>query len=237
MRQHVSVLMLFVRSTLYKLLLIVFVMAAAESVLFALALRSAEGYFGLDTILRASRPQSVCAVCFLLLCALMCLTGCEFGSKQGYTLARLRISHKMIFFWQIVNNAGLLLLFWAAQVGIVLAFCGVYTAQYPQPQAAVLVFYANGFLHSLLPLAETGRLICNMILLASLAVTSACFPVRMRRGEKPMAFFAVMLLCVPLFIRETGSVGADVTLSIIAIGLSAFAAYGAGKEVYDEALS
>ena len=237
MRKHLSVLMLFMRSTLYKFLLIVLSMAAAESVFFALAFRDAKFYFGLDTILATSRLPIVCAVGFLLLCALMCLPGCEFGSKQGYTLSRLRISQRMVFLWQSVNNAGLLLLFWAAQVGIIFAFCSINTKYYPQPQATMLVFYANDFLHSLLPLEETAHIVCNIIIFIALAATSACFSVNMRRGKKPIAFFILVLILVRFFSRAISNVGTDLAISIAAIIFSAFAVYFVLEEPDDEELS
>ncbi|MCD7948414.1 MAG: hypothetical protein LUG13_09070 [Oscillospiraceae bacterium] len=244
MRKHVSVLMLFARRTLYPFILLVLAMAVVEGVLFTIAFRSAESSLGLDTILYASHPGIVFAVCFLLLCVLLCLTGCDFGSKQDYTLSRLRISNDMTIFWQIVHNAGLLFLLWAMQVGILLVLCGVYTAQSGQLQAAVLVFYDNSFLHSLLPLAENAHLICNLILLAALAVGTACFPARQRRGEKPVAIFIMVILCVLFFNREMGSsesasvIGkVDFFLSAAMIIIAASAIWGIWKEADDEALS
>jgi hypothetical protein len=238
MKKHLSVLMLFTRSTLYKALLIILVMAAGESALFLLAFRGAQGFFGLDTMLDASHLGWVCAVGFLLLGALLCLTGCEFGSKQGYTLARLRVSRRAVFIWQAVHNAGLLFLFWAAQVGIIWALGGIYTAQYPQPQAVMLVFYQNPFLHSLLPLAEWSRLVCNLALLVALAATAACFPVQLRRGKKPLAAFILAALCLQNFTQGVGHPVHDFVLAALALFI-AFTAIinGVWKEALDETLS
>ena len=237
MRKHLSVLMLFTRSTLYRFLWIIFAMAAAQSVLFVFAFRSARGFFGLNTILGESRLQIVCAGCFLLLCALLCLTGSELGSKQRYTLSRLSISRKMVFVWQAVNNATLLLLFWAAQIIIIFVFCNIYMARYQQPQAAMLVFYSSDFLHGLLPLGETGRLISVLVLLIALSLTSACVPARMRRGKNPVAFLAIALLCVLFFNRAKGSVVADFVLSILMITISVFTVHGVWRGFADEELS
>jgi len=237
MKGYLSVLMLFVRSTFYRFLLIVFAMAVVESIFFTIAIRSVEGYFGLDTVLIATRPQIVFAVCFLLLCALMCLTGCGFGSKQGYTLSRLRVSNRTVFLCQAVNNAGLLFLFWAAQVGVILVFCGIYASLHPQPQATMLVFYSNNFLHSLFPLAEKGHLVCNAVLLIVLALTSACFPIHVRRGTRPIAIFVIALICILFFIREKGAVISNIALSITTVSISAFAVIDVLREVYDEDLS
>ena len=237
MKKHLSVLMLYVRSTLYKFLLLILIMAALQGVFFALAFRGADGVFALNTILRGSRLGMIFTVCFLALCALLCLNGCEFGSRQGYTLSRLRISGKMTFFWQSVSNAGFVFLFWAAQVGITLMFCAVYTAHYPQQQAAMLSFYSNDILHNLFPLEETGILIRNAALLAALAVASASFPVRMRRGERPTSVVAVALICVVFFVRGIGNSITNVLISVLVIAISSHAAYGVCKEAGDAQLS
>ena len=234
MKKHLSVLMLYVRSTIYKFLLLMLAMAVAQSLLFMRAFLKADGFFGLNTIMGAARPGITFAACFLLLCALLCLTCCEFGSKQGYTLSRLRISQRMVFLWQAVANVGFVLLFWAAQIGIALAFCSFYAAYYPQGQAAMLVFYSNSFLHGLLPLEDTGLLIRNIVWLAGLAVASASFPVRMRRGEKPVAAIADALLCVLFFVREINSTTVNVLLSMAIIAISSYSVYGAHKEGADE---
>ena len=235
MRKHLSVLMLYVRSNLYKFMLLVFVMAAVQTMLFLLAFRRAKDLFGLNTIMSGTRPGIVFAACFLLLCALLCMMGCDFGSKSGYTLSRLRISSQMVFLWQIVGNASFIFLFWAAQVSIALTFCSIYTIHYPQEQVAMLVFYSNGFLHSLLPLAETVVLVRNVALLIALAVTFACFPARMRRGERPVAAIAVVLICVVFFVRDIGSFAANAMLSIITLAIAAHAAHAiCKKEAGDE---
>ena len=235
MRKHLSVLMLYVRSTLYKFLLLVLVMSAVQAVLFVLALRRANNLFGLNAIMSETRPGIIFAACFLLLCAQLCLTGCDFGSKMGYTLSRLRISRQMVFLWQSISNAGFIFLLWAAQVGISLTFCGVYATHHPQEQAAMLVFYSNDFLHSILPLEETIILVRNVALLVALAVTTACFPARMRRGERPVAAFAVALICVVFFVLDKGSFTANAMIFVITLAIAAFAAHAVcKKETGDE---
>ena len=235
MRKHLSVLMLYVHSTLYMFLLLIFVMSSVQTVFFIIAFRSAGGLVGLNYIMNEVHFGIIFAMCFLLLCALLCLTGCEFGSKSGYTLSRLRISTRMVFLWQSVSNAGYIFLFWAAQIGIAMTFCGIYTAHYPQEQAAMLVFYSNGFLHSLFPLEETVILVRNIALLVALAVASACFPVRMRRRERPAAAIAVALICVVFFVSDKGSFTINASMSIVALAIAAYSAHAVcRKEICDE---
>jgi hypothetical protein len=230
-KKHLSVLMLFIRSTLYKFLLIVLFMAVVQGMLFSFAFKGAEGYYGLDTVLAASHLGIVCAVCFLMLCALLCLAGCNFGSKQSYTLARLRVSLRSVFIWQSIHNAGILFLFWAAECGIILAFCSVYITQNPQPQATMLVFYQNAFLHNLFPLADWSRHVYNIVLLASLATSMACFPIRIRRRQKPLASFVITAVCILSFRHEMGSLGVNICLSFVVAFIAVMAVRGIWKEL------
>ena len=99
----------------------------------------------------------------------------------------------------------------------------------------MLVFYHNSFLHNLFPLAEAGILARNIALLVALAVTSACFPARMRRGERPVAVIAVALICVVFFVRDKGSYTSNAIMSIATLAIAAYAAYAVCmKEASDE---
>ena len=243
MKRHLSVLMLFTRSTLYKFLLIILAMAAVQGCFFTLAFRNARsamerGHFiGLDEILAGCHFIDICSICFILLCIALCLTGCEFGSRQGYTLSRLRVSRRAVIFWQIVNNLGYLVLFLAAQIGIVLLLCGFYVTQYKQPQVIMLVFYKNNFLHNLLPLAEWSRFVYNIVLLIAVAAASACFPVRLRDGKKPYAIFVAIVFCIQSFSVGIGALGYNIVCTFFLALVTFLAVNGVWKETDDEAFS
>lgn len=233
MKKHLSVLMLFVRSTLYKFLIIIVAMAAVETIFFTLAYQNTQGLFMLDTILSACHLEIIWGVCFMLLCALLCLTGNELGSS--YTLMRLRISQRAIFIWQSVHSAGLLFLFWAAQIGLAFGFCSLYTSRYPQPQGAMLVFYQNHFLHNLFPQADWSRHICNISILLSLAVTIGCFPVQMRRGKR--LALLVIPLCLQVYTQDMWTFGLNLSYSAAIMLIALTAVWGIWREDYYEEVS
>jgi hypothetical protein len=84
MKQHLSVLLLAARSTIYKVIGILVLMAAAESASFYFVLEKAKngaGY-GLEDVVAQSRMAPVCAVFFLLLCAVLSLNGVEFSGGR-----------------------------------------------------------------------------------------------------------------------------------------------------------
>ena len=82
MRQHLSVLTLLTRSTIYPIAVLLAVMAAVEAVLFSLAM-GANWTLSLTGMIRSSRIVWVFGAAFLLLTVLLCRTGCEVGSRQG----------------------------------------------------------------------------------------------------------------------------------------------------------
>lgn len=201
MKRHFSVWMLIARSTIYKVLGLFLALIAADGAIFAWALRQAEQRLNpissilpenllapsLEQVMESSYFSLAFGVCLLALTAVLCMTGCEFSAKQGYTLRRLRVSQREIFVWQMVHNAVCYFLLWAVQAGIALAVCRAYTARYPDwvnGQMVVLAFYRDSFLHSLLPLADAWRYVRNAVLCVALGVCAAVFPALQRRGKR-----------------------------------------------------
>lgn len=242
MREHLSVLMLMARSTIYKVLGIFFLMAAAEGGLFYLALNRAvateapgagslemEGpqmnITGMEQVFQQSRIIWIFALTFLLITALLCLTGTEFGGKQGYTLRRLSIPERTIFLWQAFYNTCCFFLLWAVQLFIVLALCKLY-AEKMDPvavtqQTVFLAFYRNSFLHSLLPLAEISRYARNVLLVLGLGISSAYFPFRQRRGETGVQVIILTAIALIFFSRSMGSLGGDIFVIVLSLWVTA----------------
>ena len=120
MRRHLSVLMLIARSTIYKLLGLLVLMVCAEGALYYVTLKKilTDGsMFSVEELISNSHIIWVFAVFFVIITILLCLTGCEYGSKQGYKLRRLRISERSIFLWQSIYNIFCYLVIWAVQLG------------------------------------------------------------------------------------------------------------------------
>ena len=106
MKKHSSVLMLLARSTIYRVLALLVLLAVIERVLFGRALPYGQfGEDGLKTCFSESYIAWAFGLYFLLLTALLCTTGCALGSRTGDTLRRLRISEKAVFLWQCGYNA------------------------------------------------------------------------------------------------------------------------------------
>lgn len=234
MRKHLSVLMLAARSSIYKVLGLLLLMTGLEGAALYLTLARSPAWghpVSLEELIEQSRVSWILAAAFVLITAVLCLTGCEFGSKQGYTLRRLQISEKSVFAWQCVYNAACLVLLWAVQTGIALAFCAWYTAN-AEPgtvtnQTLFLAFYRSGLLHSLLPLSDWLRWLRNFLLLLGLAMAAGEFPIRQRRGSWGKSIVFMLVVTIAFFTREMGSTGSDGTLiglSLLVAGLTVFSA-------------
>ena len=133
MNRHLSVLALWARQTMGKVMALLAVMAAAETALFAWAVSRGltraimddktcpapvEDLFDFGKISWAYR------IALALLFVLLLLSGTELrGGKKGYTLRRLRISEEAAVLWEGGYNALCFLLLWAVQAALALGFC------------------------------------------------------------------------------------------------------------------
>ncbi len=231
MKQHFSVLMLAARGTIYKVIGILLLLVVSEAALFyrmLIKLRAGEQY-GLEQVFSDSRIPLACGICFLLLCAVLSLNGCElFGSKVRYTMQRLSITERTAVFWNCVNNIICFVVFWGVQLAVVFVLCRFYTAAMANVsgQTIFLAFYRSGFLHSLLPLEELSLYIRNILLILGLGITSACFSFRQRHNQKGVAIIALALITVAAFPRDMGSLENDIMIGILTLGITAGAVYG-----------
>lgn len=161
MRRHTSVLMLFARSSFYKVLGVLAAMTAAECGIFYLTLRNgaekiARGMVGLERLI-VLQPY-VFIVGVITIVFLLAKVGDGSGSREGYTLRRLGISEKTVVLWQWAYNTVCFLLAWMVQALVALGLCFWYLQVVPaglvNHQTVTVAFYTNEFLHRLIPLSD-----------------------------------------------------------------------------------
>ncbi|MEA4891404.1 MAG: hypothetical protein VB085_02415 [Peptococcaceae bacterium] len=233
MKRYFSVLMIAARSTIYKITGLLLLMGAAEAALFYRLLQksAAEGPAPLESLITRSRLSLICGLAFFLLCVILSLVGYEFsGSKTRYTIQRLSLPEEAaVLLWAFYNML-CFLIFWAAQLLVVLLLCRLYISvmepTYWNRQTIFLAFYRSGFLHSLLPLEETSRWLRNGALILGLGLAGACFPLKQRRGQKGLAMAVLAALTFITFPQEMGSFGSDAIIMLIALGTAAYSFYG-----------
>lgn len=183
MKKHMSVFQLMVRSNFYRVLSALAVMAVLQTGLFWFALNhgiSAEGY-GLEYVLKKSRIEIVFFGAFIAMDVLLKAgSGYEMEGKHNYTIMRLSITRRAVYYWHVVSNVFYYLLFLAVQSLLIMMFGIIYTklapAEYVTGQTLFLACYRYDLLHSLLPLGDFPYLIRNLLVVAAASLYSAYYP-------------------------------------------------------------
>ncbi len=210
MKKHISVFMLMARSTIYKIIGLFGLMGVIEWSLFYARLKQGMtgDKFHLELVIEESHISWVFGIAFVLISILLMSTGRETSTKLGYTLKRLSISERWVFFWQAVYNMICYFMFWCMQILLVFLFCKMYEGmaptEYVTNQTVFLAFYRSDFLHSLLPMEDAFFWTRNVFLLLALSICSAEYPMELRRNGKGKEIIVLMIACDTFFIGELG---------------------------------
>jgi len=229
MKQHLSVLGLLIRCSLWRILLILLLMVVIQGGLFAFALHRAiaANQPGLELIISGSQIALVFGAAFLLITAQLCTVGCSYSTQTGYTISRLSLPQRDIFFCQAAVNTLFFLLFWAVE-GIAVYGFALYFTRTVDPaaitgQTVFLAFYRSKFLHGLLPLDQISIYIRNITALVALGITTAIFPYRQRRKSFGTEIVVLLVFLLLLFPRQTNEIASDVFLIVLSLSLIATA--------------
>lgn len=242
MRKHLSVFMLAARSTIYKVGAVLFAMTCTECIIlynFLLEIKNGSVY-SVGTVIENGKIPLVCGTAFLIMCLFLSTAGCEFsGSKLRYTLSRLSVREEILVFLWAIYNVICLFILWAVQLVIVLVFCWFYikymAPAYINEQTVFMAFYDNGFLHSILPLAETSRYVRNVMLILGLGVSGAYFSFKLRHDQKDISAAILSALTFISFSGSMGRFGSDVFIILVTICILANSFYGLWKEhIYEK---
>ncbi len=223
MKKYLSVFAMLARGSVWRVLVLLCLMAAGQCGRFLHRLQNelilyesrveqfveeAAEITRLEALFNVSTVSGTFGAAFLLICIVLCLPGCGYGAKCGYTFQRLNISERAVFVIQAIYNAVILFVLWAAEVLICLVLCHAYVTavdpSFVSHQTVSIAFYRNDFLHSLLPLADITVWIRNLIMLAVLAMAAASFPYKQRRGKFAADIVSYALLSVIFFTRSVG---------------------------------
>ena len=234
MKKHSSVFMLMARSTIYRVLGLLILMAVAEAGLFWLRLQQGaiDGNFSLEAIISESRLSWACAAFFLFVNVI--LSWGSYTISDTYTAARLSVSGKAVYLWQCIYNTLCYLLFWMVQILIGIGLCRVYEAMAPAEfvsnQTVFLAFYRSNFLHSFLPFEDTWVWVRNILLVVALGIGSSRIPGKNRKIGIGSCF---LIAATGVFFVQ--GIGEAVALIIAAIVCAVPAVVKAlSKEVPDE---
>lgn len=180
MKKHLAVFMLIIRYSFYKILGLLAAMTVIETGLFWFALRKggSQDGFGLEYVIEKSHIAIVFWIMFVILdVILISFVGYEKQETHRYTLMRLSVTRKEIYFLQSSYNILCYVMFWAVQAFIVIFFSFLYVqnapAEWVTEQTVFLAFYRSQFMHALLPLEDFPYWIQNVLMCIVLGFTSA----------------------------------------------------------------
>lgn len=236
MNKHLSVLAMWARSNLRRVLVLLGLMAVLEAALFAVQLGRLSGG-ALEEILKG--VPVIAAITLQVYMFFLCYSGDE-EKGVGYVLGRLSLREETAILWKGVCNAVYLLLFWAVQAVLAVLFAQWYAASLDpargSAQTVFLAFYRVPFLHGLLPLGEWTGYVRNLLVVLGLGLESGAAAYRWRRGGRFPLAFAMELLALLYFAKGPGDltgsawVGAAAFLGAAVSRLSIIATREEGRE-------
>lgn len=220
MKRYISVFEMIARSSIYKVLLILVGMVAAESIAFYIRLQKfSETTRNVGEYIEWSNYDLIFKIAYVLLTIVIVLPGMNLGSTQSYTLQRLRIKEKRIFWLQALYNTLAYVLLWGAQLVMILVSVFVYSKNLPKDaiwnnQSVFLAFYQNDFMHSILPLEDgPGWWVLGFVIVGT-GFIAAEFTKQQRRGKFA---FEILILAAAVLISFPREVGYEFTFLAIAL--------------------
>ncbi len=246
MKKYISVFGLIARGSIYKIIICFILMLISEILLFSFKLEKAINLHStgfsmsqLETLIDNSFIKWVFTLGFVIVTFYLCIIGTEYGNSQtSYTIKRLRISERNVFFCQAVYNTIIFISLWAVQALTVFILCLRYVHTSPEEvignQTVFLAFYRNDLLHNILPLSDILVWIRNIFIALGLGFTSAEFTYKQRRKKLGATVIAFALYTIFFFSKElanTFNSYLTIIVSIIIIGETLYTVYKKDEEV------
>ncbi|MCI9316996.1 MAG: hypothetical protein HFF67_03035 [Oscillospiraceae bacterium] len=215
MNKHLSVLAMWARSNLRRVLALLGLMAVLEAALFAVQLGRLSGG-ALEDLLKG--VPAIAAITLQVYMFFLCYSGDE-EKGVGYALGRLSIREETAILWKGVCNTAYLLLFWAVQTVLAVLFAHWYAAGLDPAsrtaQTVFLAFYRVPFLHGLLPLGEWTGYVRNLLVVLGLGLESGAAACRRRRGGRFPLAFAMEILALTFFAKGPGELTDGMWMDVV----------------------
>ena len=244
MKKVVSIMSVTVRSSIYKVLLILLGMSFLQLGMFyrtylkydysAQSLsefNEVPGYeqlgqaFGVSWTLESLVERSKVSIVFMAAFALICLVlfwaeGERKGTHTSYFYDRLTVSNRERIASLTLYNMTCILLLIFTEVLTVLGMGSIFAylvpSEYESVQMYFMAFYKSKFLHCLFPMADIYKWFRNIFLFAACALEIGTCACRNR---KSWSLFLIIALSVFGFVQEIGNYGAMDIIMIIVAGI------------------
>lgn len=220
MKKYLSVFMLIARCSIYKVFGLLILMAGCEFLAFSCKLSAGKGdLYVLEDVFSGGFCDLIFFICAAVLLFLLSRMGASKSSKTIYTLSRLSVSMKCVFWIESLYDTLCFIILWLFQVVLAVGLCYYYIhaagSESTTEQIIFLAFFRNVFLHSLLPFDEPFLLISNYLLALSLGISTARLAWADRNDKPSNAIMSFAYIGYTFFFREVGSLWQSVIICII----------------------
>lgn len=240
MKKDLSVLMLLVRNSFWRVIGVILIMLALESFSFFADPDLVHGStISLDKLLKGKMIGLGFTLGSFMLIWVLVSFGSDKKSKEAYTLRRLQISERRVWFLQVIYHTGCFLVLYIAEAWLIFSFYRYYLIQSAvQPWSELTLWLAikqHPLSYSLLPIQNTLGWLRNLTLILGFGVTSASEPIANRRGQSAFMVYSLQLLAILAFRFNTNTWQLDLLITVVAISLAGYAVYYVwkGEEKHD----
>jgi len=173
MKKKLSVFGLAARMSIYKVMVLLIVLAAAETLLFLRVDEKMDYIYFIEDAVKESYIFFAYIIGFVLLCLIL-MESPKFGkSHQEYSIHRFGLSPKDTVIWWGVYNASAIIIFNIFQLLIIMALCSWHMTNWNYSsgnQTMLLAFYRSAFLHELMPMDDWISWIKNIMVPAAAGI-------------------------------------------------------------------
>ena len=171
-----SLFALLAKSSISRILAVAAVMALAEGALFCGQMRSG-AIISFEGAINSSHISVIFLAALGVIFLILARTEGFMDDRSRSTLMRLRLSGTGIFLIKAAWNLLCLALLFTVQIWLIIGMAEVHVRfsdpGYDLSWMLFLAFYRVRFLHCLLPLAETAKWVCNLLLLLAFSIAAA----------------------------------------------------------------
>ena len=234
MRKYGSVMALYARATLGRVLAVLGILCAVQAVVYGWGIRGAamlraEALSGENVPLVMLTPLGiVSAAAMLVICWWLLRQYSDSGS--WYTLRRLNVSERQVWGCQVVYHILVLLICWGVLTGLYFGLFAWYLRQLPEAfgsgQLLFVMSYQVPQFHGLLPLADGWVWLRNIVWILALSMSLATGSWELRRGRHPMTTYAVVAVIlfmgvpVPMSSFSRVAIGTAIPALLVVIELT-----------------
>jgi|GEM_PF-5980350 len=201
MKKDLSVLILLVRNSFWRVLLAILMMFLIDGLMFYMDIELLHS--SLEELLK-NRPFIMgFMIALLWITNILTLFGSGKVNKEYYTLKRLRLSESQIWCWQALYHTLCYLLLFIAEITLLLFLGRNYvttsTVEVFGSASLLRIFSTNHYLYNLIPYHNLLRWFRNLIIVVGLGITSATEPIAKRRGINEYLAYPQLLLALIVF--------------------------------------